>query len=574
MHLPSSLSSLSCLLLLLISTASAAIVRYDLDIGYIQNVNADGHFARRVIGVNGKWPPPKLIANYNDTLVINVRNSLDVPTALHSHGMFFNKTNYFDGAAGVTQCGIPPGSNFTYEIPLQQWGTYWYHAHVRGQYLDGFRGALIINPPPTAQLAKYDHEYTLILHDWYHDEYDTVMKDYGGIFNVRGVEPPPNSGIVHIMNGTDYVPKMTFIPNKTYRIRVINMAGFPMFTMGIGGHEMEVIEVDGVDTEPKTASNIEIGVAQRYSVLVKAKNATDMNYNVAIKMDDSMFALIPPTLNLNLTALIEYSPTAPTSDAPPPSTEVLDDLTIAPLVKEASVAPDVSHDLNVFLGVLDDGINHGQFNNNTYVAPLTPTMLSALTTGQDATNPAIYGKQTNAIVLEHNKMIQLVVNNDDGGSHPFHLHGHRFQIVYRSEQRYDPTQPIPDQPNPIRRDTVQIPAFGSAVIRFRSDNPGVWLFHCHIQWHMEVGLVATLIEAPLEMQKTITPPSYVGSQCAALGKPISGNAAGKQGLDLTGAPDGPHNLSGKFETKGIIALIGTIVSAVLGMSVVVWFAKE
>jgi iron transport multicopper oxidase len=65
-----------------------------------------------------------------------------------------------------------------------------------------------------------------------------------------------------------------------------------------------------------------------------------------------------------------------------------------------------------------NGINFAIVNNNTYVAPNVPAIFTALTTGEDATNPAIYGNTTNSFVLNHLDMIWLVINNDDSGSHP------------------------------------------------------------------------------------------------------------------------------------------------------------
>jgi iron transport multicopper oxidase len=66
--------------------------------------NPDGLFERRVIGVNGNWPPPAIELNFGDTLVLNVNNQLgDVVTGLHTHGLFQNGTNYYDGPVGVVQ---------------------------------------------------------------------------------------------------------------------------------------------------------------------------------------------------------------------------------------------------------------------------------------------------------------------------------------------------------------------------------------------------------------------------------------------------------------------------------------
>lgn len=85
--------------------------------------------------------PPILEANQGDVHLIHAHNGLgDVPTALHAHGMMFNGTNHFDGAMGVTQCGIPPGETLDYSIDTSlNHGTYWIHGHHNGQYVDGLR---------------------------------------------------------------------------------------------------------------------------------------------------------------------------------------------------------------------------------------------------------------------------------------------------------------------------------------------------------------------------------------------------------------------------------------------------
>ena len=74
----------------------------------------------------------------------------------------------------------------------------------------------------------------------------------------------------------------------------------------------------------------------------------------------------------------------------------------------------------------------GFLNAYTYTTPVVPTLYSVLTTGDDATNATVYGQYTNPFVLKKGDVIELILNNNDGGKHPFHLHGHNFQAVYRS----------------------------------------------------------------------------------------------------------------------------------------------
>ena len=81
--------------------------------------------------------PPILEVQQNDTVRIHVTNQLGAgtTTSVHHHGLFFRKEDlssvgYYDGAPGITQCGIPNNMTLTYEVPVwQETGTYWWHSH-------------------------------------------------------------------------------------------------------------------------------------------------------------------------------------------------------------------------------------------------------------------------------------------------------------------------------------------------------------------------------------------------------------------------------------------------------------
>ena len=108
---------------------------------------------------------------------------------------------------------------------------------------------------------------------------------------------------------------------------------------------------------------------------------------------------------------------------------------------------------------------------------MTPSIFTALTMGNDSFDTAVYGAQTNALTYPHNALVQMTIFNWDAGFHPFHMHGHEFQLVHKS---FDVTSDDPmvnppfneSQVNPSRRDTVTIPPTGSITIRWRADNPG------------------------------------------------------------------------------------------------------
>jgi iron transport multicopper oxidase len=172
-----------------------------------------------------------------------------------------------------------------------------------------------------------------------------------------------------------------------------------------------------------------------------------------------------------------------------------------------------------------------------------------MTSGELAVNSQVYGDYTHSFVLGKDEVIQIIINNNDPGKHPFHLHGHAFQAVWRSDEdagNFNDTTPVAasDLPAiPMRRDTFAVHPNGNIVLRFKANNPGVWLFHCHIEWHVDSGLIATMVEAPLELQKTLSIPQDHYDACMVDGTPTKGNAAGNTAnlLDLTGqnAPPGP-----------------------------------
>ncbi|KAJ1903025.1 ferroxidase fet3 [Coemansia sp. S100] len=548
--------------------AAAEDVKYYWDIGYVK-ANPDGQLERQVIGVNGAWPPPPLHVSLNDTLIIEARNSLDTPTTLHAHGMYQNGTNYMDGPYMVTQCGIPPGQNMTYRIPITQTGTYWIHAHYGAQYVDGIRAPLILHNPKEPH--KYDDEIIVTLEDWYHDQASGLLKEFLSWKNPGGAEPVPNGALIGSVGG-DKHKIIDFTPGKTYRLRLINMSALAMFHFSIEGHKMHVIEVDGVDTEPMEVGNVRLAAAQRTSVLVTALNSTGSNYLFHADMDTDMFDNIPETLNYNSTGLIRYKKDADVRrDKGEPDWSAFNDIDLVPLDGMEALGFDVTYSLDVYFNQYTDALNHGTFNNITYVMPKVPTMFTALSMGADALNATVYGPQTNAHMVGHMQDVQLVVNNFDAGNHPFHLHGHHFQLIERGPAPYDPTFNPRPKSAPARRDTVTIPSMEYVILRFRADNPGTWLFHCHIEWHIEGGLNMVIIEAPDVMQKRIRVPQQILDQCAAAGIPTSGNAAGREGYDLRGAPEGPYPYPLGWTSKAKGAMAGCILSALVGFASIIWY---
>ncbi|SPO07734.1 related to laccase precursor [Cephalotrichum gorgonifer] len=108
--------------------------------------HAPDGFERDMILVNGQFPGPLLEITEGDDVEVLVHNKLPYNTTIHYHGIEMHNTPWSDGVPGLTQRQIQPGSSFTYRWTATQYGSYWYHAHQRGQINDGLYGPIIIHP--------------------------------------------------------------------------------------------------------------------------------------------------------------------------------------------------------------------------------------------------------------------------------------------------------------------------------------------------------------------------------------------------------------------------------------------
>ncbi|KAJ2777843.1 ferroxidase fet3 [Coemansia javaensis] len=533
--------------LALASAALAGRVVLDWDITYV-DANPDGQGGRRMIGVNGKWPPPTVEVALGDILVVNAHNSLDEPTSLHMHGFFQNGTNYYDGAAGVTECGIAPNSSYSYTVNVTQTGTYWIHSHFMAQYVDGLRAPLISRPP--REHYDYDEDLVVMLEAWYRRESRDIHDQLLSTSQAVRDAPFRPYMLVNSAGGPDLNrTTLRFQPGKRYRLRLLNVSGTGMVRFGIEDHDLQVIEVDGVDTEPKTVNSVQLSVGQRTSVLVTAKPTADRNYVYhADIFTDIQSGVARATLPFS--SIVEYSPQAPLlNDTATNSTvgwDFFQDIDLVPIDKVPGPGVHKWVPLEVHTSIFDDRREHLAFNNRTYELPVVPSLTTALTTGYQAYYPDVYGFKSYPIILDPLEDVEVAVFNKDVNSHPFHMHGHNFFIMVRGTNDNNRANRLtPKGQYPMRRDTITIPPNQYAIVRFRADNPGVWMFHCHMEFHNEQGLALTFIEAPYRIiNYNTTLPVQYKRNCDLMGIPNEGNAMGRQRLDMANEPRGPLPLSG------------------------------
>lgn len=570
--------------LLLASTAQAATKTFDWTVSWV-TADPAGQHPRQAIGINGEWPLPRVEVDKGDRVIVNVHNGLgDRNTSFHFHGMFQNGTNSMDGPANMNQCPIPPGANFTYDFEVHQNGTYWYHSHTMGQYPDGQRAPFIVHDKDAYFAKMYDEELTFTVSDWYNEVMDVLDHKFLSIYNPTGAEPVPE----YLIFNEGFNQSVQVKPNTTYLAHIMNIGALGSVYFWLEDHNMTIVEVDGVYVEPQEVDVIYITAAQRYGVLFTTKEQTDKNYAIVSVFDSGLFDRPQDCLTPNTTNWLEYNKDAPHDWYTVPydssdDIQAFDDFNLIPADRMPLLPePDHELELTVTMNNLLNGVNYAFFNNITYTAPKVPTLYTVMSAPEDLIeNPQIYGEFVHPFVLKHMETVQIVINSNDPGTHPFHLHGHTFQLIARSESSetdqiiFDPKNHTEFPAIPMRRDTTEVKPNGHIVLRFTADNPGVWFFHCHIEWHMSQGLGLTFIEAPDLIRKQSIPQNHY-DVCALSQHPHSGNAAGNtvNFLDLSGQNEQVPELPPGFTARGIVALVFSCVCAFVGMAIIAWYGMS
>jgi FtsP/CotA-like multicopper oxidase with cupredoxin domain len=87
------------------------------------------------------------------------------------------------------------------------------------------------------------------------------------------------------------------------------------------------------------------------------------------------------------------------------------------------------------------------------------------------------------LTLQRRESYVLALRNETAWHHPMHLHGHAFRVIAR-DGRATPYQEW--------QDTVMMAPHESVDIAFVADNPGDWMFHCHILEHQAAGMTGVI----------------------------------------------------------------------------------
>ncbi|KAL3444611.1 extracellular dihydrogeodin oxidase/laccase [Aspergillus insuetus] len=417
--------------------------------------------------INGSFPGPTIIADWGDTVVVHVTNSLQSNgTGLHFHGIRQNWTDW-DGVPSITQCPIAPGDSYTYRWRAVQYGTGWYHSHFYVQAWDGVFGGIILNEPAT---ANYEVDLgDLFLNDWYHDTADNLILQPA----TEGPPTAPNG----LINGTNIWGdkgsrwETVFEAGVRYRLRLVNAAADQHFRFMIDNHTLEVIANDFVPIVPYNTTQLSIGMGQRYDIIVTAKEITSGNF---------WLRAIPQTSCSESSAtdkvkgIIRYdaaSRSGPTTSAYSYTDSCNDESPsdLAPyLALNASDTYAYGTSENVEVQVTDNALLW-MMNNTTFRTQWEyPTLL------QVAKGNTTWLETQRVIHLPGaDEWVYMVNHSPFAQAHPMHLHGHDFWALGSGNGQFDLSmRESLTLVNAPRRDVVMLPASGYVVIAIKTNNPG------------------------------------------------------------------------------------------------------
>ncbi len=378
-------------------------------------------------GYDGVAPGPVLRAQVGDEVTVEFHNGLDSPTTLHWHGM--SVPNEMDGVEHV-QTPIPPGAGFTYTYTATSSGTFWMHPHVdTDRQVDlGLYAAIVVTEPaePVA-----DQDIVLVFDAWAEAE--------SGLGATDDHTPPDPRTQVWTVNGA-VGPIWTLQPAQTVRARLLNASNTSYLSLSWPGARLLASD-QGLAASSSDVEGLVLAPGDRAEVEVLAGGGT-VEVTTAMwspaggaSFGDprSLFSVVGGDAEPGLPLSFAFSGAVPSID--PGRTDLLYTL--------QGGAPD------------EDWLINGE-------------AWPDVTVGH--------------VALDADVIIE--VRNLSATSHPFHLHGHPFEVlsvagVAPAVRRYE--------------DTLDVPIRAAVRLRLTADNPGAWLIHCHLLGHEEGGMMTELV---------------------------------------------------------------------------------
>tara|TARA_B100001094_G_C18194904_1_gene810047 strand:- start:1959 stop:3287 length:1329 start_codon:yes stop_codon:yes gene_type:complete len=380
-----------------------------------------------IMSYNETIEAPVIIARQGQPITIEVTNLLDEPTTIHWHGLRIPIE--MDGVPHLSQPPILPGETFTYRFTPPDAGTYWYHSHVNSihQLGKGLSGCFIVEE---SQPAKFDADIPLLLRSWRIDEEGgwlplTTPKSFRS--GTKGTMDTVNSKSIPTIE----IPERSLI-----RLRLVNVDSTKIYKVILAGRKSKLIAIDGHPLESyRTFENYQVAPGCRIDLALRSP-VKDKTIVLKANDDEKILAYLKTVKHQGI-----------------------------PIKRSLPQLP-------------PNPISQYKQNRKEYMFSFT---------WQGGDGWTINGKPLLHISqddhgkplkrLKLGKSYTFILNNNTQYRHPIHLHGHIFRVIENSGGEVG-----------YWTDTVTLGKSQTVKIAFVADNPGKWMFHCHIIEHMKTGM--------------------------------------------------------------------------------------
>lgn len=382
----------------------------------------------------GELAGPAIVARVGDTLSVRLANvDVEAGVTVHWHG--YPVANAFDGVAGVTQDAVEPGGGFRADLPMTQPGTYWYHTHQRGSQgvVSGLYGTLVVQPPtgPTE-----DVDLTLPVHTF--------------------------SGTV-VVGTSDVLEEHAVAQGKSVRLRFVNTDQTPR-TFAVQGAAFRVAALDGRDvaSDPQVDRALVVPAGGRTDVvLVMPASAV----RIGVHGDRSGGVALVPRSGAEIPALA----------IPATAFDPLTDLTAG----DQRMTTPQSH----AAAAIDEALGDEGFDvERTLILDRLPRIVQGMPNYAYTVDGRVY-PYIEPTLVDVGDTVRLRFVNRSFETHPMHPHGHAVRVL--SVDGREPTQPL-------WLDTFDVGPGEVWEVALYSDNPGIWMDHCHNLEHAALGMVTHL----------------------------------------------------------------------------------
>ena len=416
-----------------------------------------------------RLPGPEIRVRQGDRLRVVVENGLEEDTTVHWHGV--RTPNAMDGVPHLTQAPIASGEAFSYEFDAVDAGTFWYHPHQNStvQVGRGLYGPLIIEE---AEPVRADRELTWMLDDWRLTRDAAISDDFG---SRHGLMHNGRVGNTVTINGR--VPESIEVhAGERVRLRLINAANARIFALDFADLEPVVIALDGQPVTPHAPTDglVTLGPAMRADLMLDMKGQPGNRVTVVDRFYKGLeYRLVD--LAYAETPLREGAPGWPV------------ELPANPLA-EPELRGAIRHEVTFNGGMMGQmvmaemGGSMGDGSSGGMMGNMMNMMRGDgiwFINGKAATGRVM----DPLLTLPRGRTCVLAMTNATAWHHPIHLHGHSFRVLSRN-----------DQPTAHRewQDTVLMAPREKVEIAFVADNPGDWMFHCHILEHQAAGMMGVI----------------------------------------------------------------------------------